>query len=327
MKKIAQFLFVLVMFSLPAFAWNCTTPGQIRIQVPTGTVGNGVGDGNGQVVVDNGLTFQCQAPPTAPTTTPTSSSSTSSASANSGSNSSSSASGGAGGAGGKGGSSNIGPITNTLANTNTLSQSQSQKQQQTSSQTTAANSSAAGAGANSNNTTNVSNAQRSTPGAYAPPILASNCQGSITAGASSPAAAIAFGGSHADKNCQALAVAAAFNVLSNPTAAAKILCNTKAAKDAHLTLDDCLAIVVPQPVVQAEAPPAPPTASPVSVTVNLPPPPPVQVLPVLHETLIVTATPAQVKAAQRKPIHKTVHHSGCPVTPLQNECPLHPQEK
>src|SRR5271170_6539011 len=74
-----------------AKAWNCTQAGQIRVQVPAGTVGSGQGDGPGQVDTVEGLTFQCQTPP-APPTTPTSnpsSNSNSSANANSNSNSTS----------------------------------------------------------------------------------------------------------------------------------------------------------------------------------------------------------------------------------------------
>ena len=63
MKKMLYALVVLCTTS--AFGWTCNVPGQIRVQVPTGTVGNGVGDGSGQVVVDNGLTFECETLPTA----------------------------------------------------------------------------------------------------------------------------------------------------------------------------------------------------------------------------------------------------------------------
>jgi hypothetical protein len=57
-------LSVLSLIPTSAFCWTCATPGQVRVQVPAGTLGNGTGDGNGQVVVDNGLTFICEAIPT-----------------------------------------------------------------------------------------------------------------------------------------------------------------------------------------------------------------------------------------------------------------------
>ena len=66
MKRFLFFAILIIAFSAsPAFAWNCTTPVQVRVQVPTGTLGNGTGDGSGQVVVDNGLTFICESLPTA----------------------------------------------------------------------------------------------------------------------------------------------------------------------------------------------------------------------------------------------------------------------
>ena len=135
---------IALMLCAPALAWNCTTPGQVRVQVPTGTTGSGTGDGSGQVVVDSGLTFICETLPVATTTPPSAtnnntSNSTSSSTATGGNSSSSStskggnaiATGGQGGAGGSvsgsGNSSNtIAPVitaTNTLSNRNTLSNS------------------------------------------------------------------------------------------------------------------------------------------------------------------------------------------------------------
>ena len=142
--KLLRNLCIVFMLCAPALAWDCTTSGQIRIQVPTGTLGSGTGDGSGQVVVDNGLTFECETLPTAPpptTTTPSTSSSTSNstsgATASSGSTSGATATGGNSSAtGGQGGSSSsksgvsgsgnstvgvnttVSPvITNNLANT------------------------------------------------------------------------------------------------------------------------------------------------------------------------------------------------------------------
>ena len=82
--------------TVPAQAWNCSTPGQIRVQVPNGTVGTGTGDGSGQVVVVGGLTFQCQNPPSTSSTSNanSNSSSNSKSTSQSNSNSSSNATGG-----------------------------------------------------------------------------------------------------------------------------------------------------------------------------------------------------------------------------------------
>ena len=82
---LASVVLAMAFSAAPTFAWNCTTPGQVRVQVPAGTIGNGTGDGNGQVVVDNGLTFVCEAIPTVggPSATGGSSSSTSASNSNS----------------------------------------------------------------------------------------------------------------------------------------------------------------------------------------------------------------------------------------------------
>jgi hypothetical protein len=61
--------------------------------------------------------------------------------------------------------------------------------------------------------------------------------------------------------------------LHNPEAAARIMCVTRAAKAAKLTLAQCLLMVAPTPTVVV-APPAPVApVTPVSVTVNIPPAP------------------------------------------------------
>jgi hypothetical protein len=140
MKRITVCIFALACCS-SAFGWNCTG-NNIRVQVPTGTLGTGPGDAPGNVVVDNGLTFECEPPipttSTPPPTTPTSTSNATSASnsaANSTSNSS--ATGGKATSTATGGNASVGPITNTLANTNNLSNSQNQKQGQTQSQSNA----------------------------------------------------------------------------------------------------------------------------------------------------------------------------------------------
>jgi hypothetical protein len=119
------------------------------------------------------------------------------------------------------------------------------------------------------------------------------------AGAQTVPGGISFGGSRTDKGCDSRATAQQFALLlNNRTAAAKILCTTKAARRAHLTMEDCLASVTPPPppIVTASAP-AQPAVQPV------PPAPQVVIveIPMPHETVTVTpAKPVVRHAARRK---------------------------
>ena len=216
---------IILMGATPAHAWNCTTPNAIRVQVPNGTTGTGTGDGLGQVVVDNGLTFECEI---LPTTTPSTSSSTSSANsaANSASNSSASsnqsqsqkqgqtqvANGGqataTGGQGGAGGSASVGNVSSTSSvsksgnstlknvgnssNTNTLSATGGNQSQ-------SSTATAQGNGDNSNNYENVTNVPRDTATAVAPTVLPTvPCFKGIGAGIQGPAFGASFGGGKID---------------------------------------------------------------------------------------------------------------------------------
>jgi hypothetical protein len=296
MKKIALALFALVL-SVPAFAWNCTTPGQIRVQVPTGTVGNGTGDGSGQVVVDSGLTFECETLPTT-STTPTTSNSTSTANSNAtGGNASSTATGG------------------NVKNTNTLTNTQGQKQGQTQS-----NSSVNSNQSSSGSVSDVGNSQTTVEApkipvntAVAPPVFSTtNCFKGFSAGGQTAVGGLSFGGGGIDKNCAAERVAQDYFAMGNRLAACKVITSTKASKDAGVTLADCMNVPVPVvrtvvPVVSAPVP-APVT---VQITNNIPPAPaPI----ILHEEMTVTAPRPQAK--------KRVVHRPCSVTPIQNECPV-----
>jgi len=315
MKKLALFLFGLTM-AVPAYGWNCSTSGQVRVQVPAGTVGNGTGDGSGQVVVDNGLTFICEALPTATTGSPITNSNTNS----NASNSTSTATGGnANATGGSVNNSGNSSNKNTLTNTNTLSNSQSQSQGQKQSQTQAnssvnSNQSAGGSVSDTGNSSTV--VQRSAPMAYAPTIFPSGCNGSISGGASAPFGGISIGGTKQDHHCQQMQTAAMFLSQGNLEAATLILCRTWAARDAKLTLDQCRLIAkaqLPVPVVVPSIPVAVPVINPapIQVTVNVPPTPaPI----IIHETMTVVGPKL---SAKRKAVHKP-----CPVTPLQNECPV-----
>ena len=300
MKKIALALFALVL-SVPAFAWNCTTPGQIRVQVPTGTVGNGTGDGSGQVVVDSGLTFECETLPTT-STTPTTSNSTSTATsaANSnatGGNASSTATGG------------------NVKNTNTLTNTQGQKQGQTQSNSSVNSNQSSGGSVSDvgNSQTTVEAPKIPVNTAVAPPVFSTtNCFKGFSAGGQTAVGGLSFGGGGIDKNCAAERVAQDYFAMGNRLAACKVITSTKASKDAGVTLADCMNVPVPVvrtvvPVVSAPIP-APVT---VQITNNIPPAPaPI----ILHEEMTVTAPRPQVK--------KRVVHRPCSVTPIQNECPV-----
>jgi len=300
MKKIALALFALVL-SVPAFAWNCTTPGQIRVQVPTGTVGNGTGDGSGQVVVDSGLTFECETLPTT-STTPTTSNSTSTATsaANSnatGGNASSTATGG------------------SVKNTNTLTNTQGQKQGQTQSNSSVNSNQSSGGSVSDvgNSQTTVEAPKIPVNTAVAPPVFSTtNCFKGFSAGGQTAVGGLSFGGGGIDKNCAAERVAQDYFAMGNRLAACKVITSTKASKDAGVTLADCMNVPVPVvrtvvPVVSAPVP-APVT---VQITNNIPPAPaPI----ILHEEMTVTAPRPQVK--------KRVVHRPCSVTPIQNECPV-----
>jgi len=312
MKRIAMLLFGLAL-SVPAFAWDCPT-GQIRQQAASGTPTT-----TPYYDVVEGIAFICVPTPTTPTTTPstTTSNSTSGANATSGSTSSANASGG--NATSKSGVSNSGnsnvKVSNSLANTNSLSNTQGQKQSQSqSNSSTNANQSAGGSVENVGNEQTI--VQRSAPIAYAPTIFPSGCNGSISGGASAPFGGISIGGTKQDHHCQAMQTAAMFLSQGNLEAATRILCRTWAARDAKLTLDECRLIAkaqLPVPVVAPSVPVAIPVTNPapIQVTVNVPPTPaPI----IIHETMTVVGPKL---SAKRKAVHKP-----CPVTPLQNECPV-----
>ena len=322
MKKYFAIAMLVLGGSLSSQAWNCTTPGQIRIQVPTGTVGNGTGDGSGQVVVDSGLTFICEALPTAPATTPSTatstSNSTSGANATSGSSSSANASGGNATANGgtsssKSGVSNSGnsnvKVSNSLANTNNLGQTQTQSNSSVNS-----NQSAGGSASNiGNSVTNVAAPEIPANTAVAPPVFSTaNCFKGMSVAGQAGIGGISFGGGKIDSNCAAERIAQDYFAMGNRLAACKVITSTKASKDAGVTLADCMNVPVPvvRTVVPIVSTPAPAPIK-VEITNNIPPAPaPI----ILHEEMTVTAPRPQAK--------KRVVHRPCPVTPLQNECPV-----
>ena len=313
MKKFMYALVVLCATS--AFGWNCSTSGQVRVQVPAGTVGNGTGDGSGQVVVDSGLTFECETLPT--TTTPTSTSNATSASnsaANSTSNSS--AVGGKATSTATGGNASVGPITNTatLNNMVKLSQKQTQSQSNSSTNTNSNQSSGGSVSDVGNSQTTVEAPKIPVNTAVAPPVFSTtNCFKGFSAGGQTAVGGLSFGGGGIDKNCSALITAQDYFAMGNRLAACKVITSTKASKDAGVTMADCMNVPVPVvrtvvPVVSAPIP-APPVT--VQITNNIPPAPaPI----ILHEEMTVTAPRPQAK--------KRVVHRPCSVTPIQNECPV-----
>ena len=310
MKKYLVLAVLALGCNIGAFAWDCPT-GQIRQQAASGTPTT-----TPYYDVVEGIAFICVPTPTTtamPSTT--TSNSTSGANATSGSTSSANASGG--NATSKSGVSNSGnsnvKVSNSLANTNSLSNTQGQKQSQSNSSTNA-NQSAGGSVENVGNEQTI--VQRSAPIAYAPTIFPSGCNGSISGGASAPFGGISIGGTKQDHHCQQMQTAAMFLSQGNLEAATLILCRTWAARDAKLTLDQCRLIAkaqVPVPVVAPSVPVAVPVINPapIQVTVNVPPTPaPI----IIHETMTVVGPKL---SAKRKAVHKP-----CPVTPLQNECPV-----
>ena len=307
MKRIAMLFFGLAM-CLPAYGWNCTG-NNIRVQVPTDTLGTGTGDAPGNVVVDNGLTFECEPPipttstlppttSTAPTTSNSTSTATSAANSNAtGGNASSTATGG------------------SVKNTNTLTNTQGQKQGQTQSNSSVNSNQSSGGSVSDvgNSQTTVEAPKIPVNTAVAPPVFSTtNCFKGFSAGGQTAVGGLSFGGGGIDKNCAAERVAQDYFAMGNRLAACKVITSTKASKDAGVTLADCMNVPVPVvrtvvPVVSAPVP-APVT---VQITNNIPPAPaPI----ILHEEMTVTAPRPQAK--------KRVVHKPCSVTPIQNECPV-----
>ena len=228
------FILILALFVFPvtSLAWDCPS-GQIRQQAPSGTPG---------AVVVQGIPFVCvPTPSNDPATKNTLKSiSSSNSSVSDSGNSSSTATGGS--VTNSGNSSN----KNTNIAQGGAGGSASQNQSQSNSSSNDNQSSASNNGNNSNNSSTVYNQVHQTPRAYAPDAIPSApCVKGFSGGASTPLLGGTFGAGKVDKGCEARETARAFALLNNPTAAAKILCSTDAAKRAHLTMSDCLAMQAP----------------------------------------------------------------------------------
>jgi hypothetical protein len=288
--------FALLLCSVAASAWPCPS-GQIRQQAPAGTPTS-----TPYYDVVEGIAFICvptPQPPTTPNPTTSNSNSTSNASSNSAANAGATATATGGKATATGGN---------ASQSQKQSQNQVNNQQQNTSQN--ANSSASNQGNNSSyNSESTFNQVRQAPLAYAPTIIPSNCQGSLSGGVSAPIGGISLGGSKADKNCQRLALAAAFAAMRNFAAAAKVLCSTDGAKTAKLTLSDCQATFEqPAPQIVYVPTPAPVVVAPAVA-------PEVKVI-MIEPPITVTAPKVVRHSVKRKATGK------CPVVP---ESLKHPQ--
>ena len=310
---------VLMLSCSMAYGWNCSDPLAERVVVPSGTSGT-YGDADGQLALFNGQLYECKVvPPSSPKPVKTPSTITSTSNSTAGANSTSGATSNSSSTGG-----NVGPITLANTNTNNLTNTLSNKQKQTQTQSNASTnnnaSSATSNGDNSNNSTEVTNIKPAAESAVAPiGFPTAPCLATFGAAAQSVPGGISFGGSRIDKGCDSRATAQQFALLlGNRTAAAKILCSTKAAKRAHLTMDDCLVMPAPQPVtpVVIAAPVAAPVA-PVQVTVNMPPTPQAQLiyLSPREETTVIAPKPL----GDAKPKAKTHVSKPCKITPALQE--------
>ena len=287
-NRFSLLVIVLALFSLPAFAWNCTG-NDIRVQVPTGTVGTGTGDAPGNVVVDNGLTFQCQPPTPAPTTGNTNTNTNSSTSGST-SGSTSTATGG--------------NATATGGNS-TSNQTQGQKQGQSQSSN---NQSAGGSVSNvGNSVENITAPKIPVASAYAPTTIPSApCVKGFGAGIQTMPVGGSLGGSKVDAGCDIREDARSFFLAGSRLAGCKMLVSSKRAQKAGVTLQDCL--TTPPPIVLhpclscGPSPPAP------QITVVQAPPTfvylsatPVASAPPAATVIPVKPTPAK-HTARRKPV-------------------------
>jgi hypothetical protein len=290
---------IVAIFTTSAFAWDCPA-GQIRQQAPAGTPST-----TPYYDVVQGIAFICvpakPTDPSGPTLTNTNTNQTSVTATGGNSSSTSSATGGT--------------ATATGGNAN-QHQGQSQGQQQSSSSTSSN-------GPQSNTQESVYNQVRQAPAAYAPTILPTNCLGSLSGGASAPVGAISIGGTKRDRNCESIVLANMFAQLHNFQAAAKVLCSVDAARKAHLSLDECLAM---EAQIEAANRPIPePKPAPVEIQ-NVQAPP--QIILINTEPVEVTPSPEQLREAgiiKAKPLvasHKPTHKAKPCVIPESLKTPM-----
>ena len=302
----------------PARAWNCTVPGQIRVQVPNGTVGNGAGDGNGQVVTVEGIAFECEPLPTA-------------GNSNATNTNSNTANGGAGG--------------NATATGGNQKQAQSQNQTLSNSGNSSATGNGVGNGNNSNDSSTVINEPRQVSSAIAGTVLPTvSCFKGVGVGAQTGFFGASFAGGKIDTNCAELEVS---RLAPSLLARCKVFITNKYAKQAGVTLDDCtgvsadsaaihetapettresshesspsITVNVPEPVVNVPAPvvnvPAPVVNVPAPV-VNVPAP---VVISVPAPSAYILGTPPAAVVAASKKTHRVRRPSCAPIPKITNK--------
>jgi hypothetical protein len=302
MKKFLAVAVVMFASCGMSMAWNCSVAGEGRVQVPASYTGNGTGDGNNQVVSQGGLNFACLPDPI-PMPTPTAgntntNTNNSTSTSGSTSNSTSTATGG-----------------NATATGGNSTSNQKQGQSQSSN-----NQSAGGSVSNvGNSVENIAAPKIPVASAYAPTTLPSApCIKGFGAGIQTMPVGGSIGGSKVDAGCDIREDARSFFLAGSRLAGCKMLVSSKRAQKAGVTLQDCLTT----PIVAAPAPvPVVPPAPQVTV-VQAPPTfvylsaPPVASAPPVVPVIPVKPVPHAPKPAKRAP------HKPCPVTPLQQECPV-----
>jgi len=119
-------------------------------------------------------------------------------------------------------------------------------------------------GPQSNSQVSNYNDVHQTPATFVPPQFSTApCQQAGGAGGAGGVFSFGISGSRTNRECEKRATAQDFAAIGNSEAAAKILCKTKAAKAAGLTMEDCMKIT------QKPEPAQPPVPS--QGAVNVPP--------------------------------------------------------
>ncbi len=189
--------------------------------------------------------------------------------------------------------------TSNANSTSTASSNQSQSQMQsTASNATGGNSSSSANGGAASVNENTQRQAPSVSGGFIVPTA--SCLGAAQGGVSAPMGSVMFGKSTKDKECNFVRLANEFIAMGNFNAAAKMLCATKTAKEAKLTLDDCLLTVKPAPVVSTVVPV--PSAPVIIVPVTVQPTVTVLPAPPEYKTRIDVYPPKPV--AKKKPCVK-----------------------
>ena len=176
------------------------------------------------------------------------------------------ATGGAGGSGGQGGAGGNGG--NSSATGGNQAQHQSQSLSNSGNSSSSASGNGVGNGNNSDNSVTTINDQRSVASAYAPSMNATaECFKPYAGGGQGLLFGASFGGGKIDQNCAALE---ASRQAPSLIARCKIFLTTKYAKEAGVTMEDCMP---PLRVTVVTAPPvavAIPAPAPQPITVNVP---------------------------------------------------------